>query len=128
IDFVHRSGDLAKKPSQLEQQAYIRRPLLALAETYLACLATALLLSAIVLARAALRRRLAGLAGLVLLSYWFILAACFESAALNSLEVYRYMTVQLIFTILAQFLTILLSLEFLIAMWGSSPEHRPTAN
>ena len=61
---------------------------------------------------------------MVLLSYWYNLATCFEGAALNSLEVYRYMTVQLVFTILAQFLTILLSLEFLIARWGASPEHR----
>jgi hypothetical protein len=124
IEFLHRSGDLARKQTQLEQQAYIRRPILALAETYLVCLATAFLLSAFILLRKGLRRRLGGLAGMVLLSYWYNLATCFESAALNSLEVYRYMTVQLIFTILAQFLTILLSLEFLIAMWGASPEHR----
>ena len=122
IDFLHRSGDRAAESTQLEQRAYIRRPILALAESYVGCLVAALVLSAIVLSRVSLRRRLGGLAGIVLLSYWYNFATCFESAALNSLEVYRYMTVQLIFTILAQFLTMLFGLEFLIAMWASAPE------
>ena len=41
IDFLHRSGDLAKMPTELKQQACIRRPLPALAESYVACLAAA---------------------------------------------------------------------------------------
>ena len=128
VDFMHRSGEIAREPTKLEQRAYIRRPLMALRGSYLACLATALLLSAIVLSRASLRRRWGALAGIVLLSYWYSFATCFESAALNSLEVFRYMTVQLIFAILAQFLTLLFGLEFLIAMWRSLPEHRHRTN
>jgi hypothetical protein len=124
IDFLHRSGEIATEPTQLKQQAYIRRPLLAHAESYVASLATAFLLSAIALSRASLRRRWGWLAAVVLLSYWYNFATCFECAALNSLEVYRYMTVQLIFTLLAQFLTILFGLELLIAIWGSLCEHR----
>jgi hypothetical protein len=118
IDFSHRSEAIAREQKQLEQHAYIRRPLLALAQSYSAFLIAALLLSAIVLSRISLRRQLGGLAVLVLLSYWYNFATCFETAALNSLEVYRYMTVQLIFTILAQFLTLLLGFELLLAMWG----------
>ena len=124
VDFKDRSGALAKDATKLEQRAYIRRPLMALRGSYLLCLATALLLSAIVLSRTLWRRRWGVLAGIVLLTYWYSFATCFESAALNSLEVYRYMTVQLIFAILAQFLTLLFGLEFLLAMWRSLPEHR----
>jgi hypothetical protein len=128
VDFVQRSGEVARDATELEQRAYIRWPLLVLRGSYLACLGTTLLLSAIVLSKASLRRRWGALAGIVLLSYWFNFATCFESAALNSLEVFRYLTVQLVFTILAQFLTVLFVLEFLMAMWRSSPERRRRSN
>jgi hypothetical protein len=128
VDFLNRNEEIARQPTKLEQSMYIRRPLLALRGSYLGCLATALLLSAIVLSKASLRRRWGALAGIVLLSYWFNFATCFESAALNSLEVFRYMTVQLIFAILAQFLTLLFGLEFLFAMWDSLPEHHLRTN
>ena len=128
VDFMQRSGERARKPTNLEQRAYIRRPLMALRGSYLACLVTDLLLSAIVLSRTSWRRRWGLLAGIVLLSYWYNFATCFESAALNSLEVFRYLTVQLIFTILAQFLTILFALEVLISTWRSSPENKEQTN
>ena len=124
VDFMQRSGEVARDGRELEQRAHIRWPLLVLRGSYLACLATALLLSVIVLSRASLRRRWGALAGIVLLSYWFNFATCFESAALNSLEVFRYLTVQLIVTILAQFLTLLFGFEFLMAIWRSSPNDR----
>jgi hypothetical protein len=122
VDFLRRSGEIAKRPTQLEQPAYVRWPLRFLANSYVACLGAALLLSALVLARTSWRIRWSALAGIVLLSYWFNFATCFESAALNSLEVYRYMTIQLSFATLAQFLTMLFGLEFLMARWDSSTE------
>lgn len=128
VDFIRRGEEIARESTTLEQRAYIRRPLLALRGSYLACLTTALLLSAVVLSRASLRRRWGALAGIALLLYWYNFATCFESAALNSLDVFRYLTVQLIFTILAQFLTILFALEVLISTLRSSPENKEQTN
>jgi len=117
VDFVRRTGELARKPIGLEQRSYIKRSLSSLANGYVPCLLVAVLLSGIIWARATLRRRWGWLAGMVLFAFWYSFATCFETAALNSLDVYRYMTVQFIFAILAQFLTVLLVLEFLGGMY-----------
>src|SRR5436309_5988189 len=101
---------------RLEQRGYIRYPLSFLSKRYVRCLIGAIILGGIVCVRAGLRRRWGWLAGTVLFAYWYSFATCLETAALNSLEVYRYMTIQFIFAILAQFLTILLVLELLGAM------------
>jgi hypothetical protein len=45
--------------------------------------------------------------------YWLPLVTCFETALVNSLEVYRYLTVLVVFVIFAQCLTLLLVLELL---------------
>ncbi|MEY2497949.1 MAG: hypothetical protein QOD12_1505 [Verrucomicrobiota bacterium] len=116
MDWVKRSEELASRPVRLEQRSFIKRPLSSLAKRYVPSLFAAILLSAMIWAREALRRRWGWLAGLVLFAYWHSFATCLETAALNSLEVYRYITIQFIFAILAQFLTILLVLEFLSAM------------
>ena len=117
VDFVKRSEELAKRPIRLEQRSYLKRPLLALAKRYVPWLFAAVLLSAIIWARAALRRRWGWLAGLALFAYWYSFAICLETGALNSLDVPRFMTVQFIFAILAQFLTVLLFLECLTAIY-----------
>ena len=116
VDFVKRSGELASRPIRLEQRSFIKRPLALLAKRYVPYLLVAVFLSGIIWARAGLRRRWGWLAGMALFAYWYSFATCLETAALNSLEVYRYMTIQFIFAILAQFLTILLVLELLGAM------------
>jgi hypothetical protein len=116
MDWAKRSKELTTTPLRLEQRSFIKRPLASLAKRYVPCLLAAILLSAMIWAREALRRRWGWLAGLVLFAYWYSFATCLETAALNSLDVYRYMTIQLIFAILAQFLTILLVLEFLGAI------------
>jgi hypothetical protein len=123
VDFVKRSTELAQGPIRLEQRSYIQRPLRALARTYVPCLFAAVILSAIIWARAGLRRRWGWLAGLVLFAYWYSFATCFLTAAINSLEVPRFTTVLFIFALLAQSLTVVLLLEWVTALlrycWAS---------
>jgi hypothetical protein len=124
VDYIRRIGEIPSEATRMEQRAYIRAPLMALRGSYLFCLATALFLCALILSRKTWRRRWSLLAGIVLISYWYNFATCFENAALNSLEVFRYLTVQLCFTILAQFLTLAFALEVLMSLWRSPPENR----
>jgi hypothetical protein len=111
VDFVKRSTELSQKPIRLEQRSYIQRPLRALAKTYVPCLFAVIILSAMIWARADLRRRWGWLAAMVLFAYSYSFATCLVTAALNSLDVPRFTTVLFIFAILAQSLTVLLLLE-----------------
>jgi hypothetical protein len=105
---------LARSAPVVQQSAYIRRPLGILAATYLQLLLIALVLSAAILLREKHRRRLGWLAALVVFMYSYGAVNCLEVAVVHSLENPRYMTVQMFFIILAQFLTILLILEVLL--------------
>jgi hypothetical protein len=113
-DFIRRAESLARSAPVAEQSAYIRRPLGALAATYLPLLLIAVALSALVLSRETHRKRLGYLVALVLFVYLYNLANCLEVAIVHSLENPRYATVQMYFVILAQFLAILLILEILL--------------
>jgi hypothetical protein len=53
---------------------------------------------------------------LVLFLYSYNAAACLEVAIVNSLEVRRYLTVQMFFTTVAQFLALWLLCEVALAM------------
>jgi hypothetical protein len=112
-DFVARSEALAKTPLRLEQRAYIRYPLYSLSKRYVECLIAALVLAAVVLSRSKMRRQYGWFVGAVMVLYWLPFVTCLETALVNSLEVYRYLTVLLVFVIFAQCLTLLLVLELL---------------
>jgi hypothetical protein len=75
-------------------------------------------LSVVVLFQQRYRTRLGWLGALVLFVYSYNAAACLEVAILNSLEVRRYLTVQVFFTILAQFFALWLFWEMALAMRG----------
>jgi hypothetical protein len=117
IDFMSRVEALARCAPVLEQPAYIRRPLGVLAVMYRPLLFIALALSVAVFLHEGARRRLGWLAALVLFAYSYNAANCLEVAIVHSLDNPRYITVQMFFTILVQFLAILLILEFLIGSW-----------
>jgi hypothetical protein len=113
VDFMGRVELLAQRAPIVQQPAYIRRPLGVLAATYVPLLLIALALSVVVFMQERRRRRLGWLAALVLFVYSYNLASCLEVAVIQSLQNPRYVSVQVFFTILAQFLTILLILEVL---------------
>ena len=114
VDFMERTQVLTGNAPVVEQSAYIRRPLVILAVTYRPLLMIALALSVAVFFHEGTRRCLGRLAALVVFTYSYNAANCFEVAAVHSLDNPRYLTVQMFVTILAQFLTILLILEILL--------------
>jgi len=114
IDFMTRTELLTRTAPIVQQSAYVRRPLTILATTYLPMLLIALPLSIAILLHEESRRQLGWLAALVVFTYSYNVASCLEVAVVHCLDNPRYMTVQTFFTILAQFLAILLILEVLL--------------
>ena len=66
------------------------------------------------------RARFGWLASLTLFLFSYNAAACLEVAIVNSLDVWRYCTVQFYFTLLAEVLAVWLGLETLVhwIRWG----------
>jgi hypothetical protein len=115
IDFMSRTALLARSAPIVQQSAYIRRLHQILAATYLGLLFIALALSAVVFVQEERRRCFGWLVALILFVYAYNFTNCLEVAVVHSLGNPRYTTVQMFITILAQFLTILLILEILLA-------------
>ena len=122
VEFMRRTELLARSAPVVEQHGYIRKPLAVLAATYLPLLLIALALSAVVFLRQERRRRLGWLAALVLFVYSYNLASCLEIAVIHSLQNPRYLTVQVFFTILAQFLALWFILEFALGLRAREKE------
>ena len=111
-DFMQRTKSLAENAPATKQQPILRHALADLAVSYMSLLLLALILSAIIFWKQARWRRLRWLAALVLFGSAYNAASCLEVAIVNSLEVHRYITVQMYATLLTQFLTFWLILEF----------------
>ena len=111
-DFMQRTKSLAENAPATKQQGLLRHVLADLAVSYLSLLLLALILSAIIFWKQARWRRLRWLAALVLFGSAYNAASCLEVAIVNSLEVHRYITVQMYATLLTQFLAFWLILEF----------------
>jgi hypothetical protein len=111
-DFMQRTKSLAENAPATKQQGLLRHVLADLAVSYLSLLLLALILSAIIFWKQARWRRLRWLAAFVLFGSAYSAASCLEVAIVNSLEVHRYITVQLYATLLTQFLAFWLILEF----------------
>jgi len=111
-DFMRRTKSLAENAPATKQQGLLRHVLADLAVSYLSLLLLALILSAIIFWKQARWRRLRWLAAFVLFGSAYNAASCLEVAIVNSLEVHRYITVQLYATLLTQFLAFWLILEF----------------
>jgi len=111
-DFMQRTKSLAKNAPATKQQPILRAALADLAVSYMSLLLLALILSAIIFRKQARWRRLRWLAALVLFGSAYNAASCLEVAIVNSLEVHRYITVQMYATLLTQFLAFWLILEF----------------
>jgi len=111
-DFMQRTKSLAENAPATEQQRLLRGALADLAVSYMSLLVLGLILSAIIFWKQARWRRLRWLAALVLFGSAYNAASCLEVASVNSLEVHRYITVQMYATLLTQFLAFWLILEF----------------
>ena len=111
-DFMQRTKSLAENAPAIKQQGLLRHVLADLAVSYLSLLLLALILSTIIFWKQARWRRLKWLAALVLFGSAYNAASCLEVAIVNSLEVHRYITVQMYSTLLTQFLAFWVILEF----------------
>jgi hypothetical protein len=116
VELVERTSLLARGAPVIRQPAPLRMALSLLAGMYRPLLWFAAALSGAVLFYQRYRRRLGWLAVLVLFIYAFNAAACLEVAIINSLEVRRYVTVQMFFTTLAQFFALWLVWEMALEM------------
>jgi hypothetical protein len=111
-DFMQRTKSLAENAPAIKQQPLLRKALIDLAISYMSLLLLALILSAIIFWKQARWRRLRWLAALVLFGSAYNAASCLEVAIVNSLEVHRYITVQMYATLLTQLLALWLIFEF----------------
>jgi hypothetical protein len=102
VEFVRRTELLAQNAPIIQQPVPLRFTLSFLAGAYRPLLLGTLVIGAFLFQRN-YRRRLGWLAAVVALVYTYNAASCLEVAILNSLEVRRYVTVQMFFTLLAQF-------------------------
>jgi len=116
VEFVRRTESLARNAPIIRQPIPIRITLAFFAGLYRPLLWIAIAVSAAVLFQPRYRRRLGWLTVLVLFLYSYNAAACLEVAIVNSLEVRRYLTVQMFFTTVAQFLALWLLGETTLEM------------
>jgi hypothetical protein len=114
VEFVNRTQLLAQSAPAIRQCAPLRMALSLLSGMYTPLFLIACALSLGVLFQAHFRRRLGWLAALVLFVYSYNLASCLEVAIIQSLEVRRFVTVQMFFATFAQFLAVWFVLEFFL--------------
>jgi hypothetical protein len=112
VAFVERSRALAQNAPPIEQPFYIRKPLGLFAAAYLPLLLSSVALGAFVFLRRNDRRRIGWLAALVLFLFGYNFVSCLEIAVIQVLEYRRYITVQMYFTLLAEFFALWFVLEF----------------
>jgi hypothetical protein len=114
LQFMGRTQLLTDSSPVLRQPAYIGKLLGILAATYLPLLLIALGFGITLLFHQRYRTRLGWLTASVLFVYSYSLAGCLVVATIHSLEIPHYMTVQMYFAILAQFLALWLIIEIVL--------------
>ena len=114
VDFVNRTESLSRNAPVVLQARPIQGLLLVLGAIYLPLVLLAFALIGAVLAKGNRRKQLGWCAGLVLFGLFYNAISCLEVAIINSLEIRRYLTVQLFPVIFAQFLTLWFVLEFFL--------------
>jgi hypothetical protein len=116
VDFMTRAKSVAQSAPVIHQPPDVRLALSVMAGTHLPLLLIAVALGVVVLGQESDRERLGPLATLVLLGYLCSAAACLEAAVIHSLEIRRYLTVQMYLTLLVQFFAMWFILEFALGM------------
>jgi len=105
---IRRTTELAQKQLVIPEPRSLRRCEFFLARTYLLAVGLWLAVCLAVLYHRRLRRRLGLMAAVVLFLCWYNFGNCIEIAVIHTLDNPRYDTIQLIFTLLAQFAAFLL--------------------
>ena len=120
VEFLVRANLLAQRSLIIEQPRLLRTMLTYLADVYRPLLLTSSALGLLALFSRGYRARFGWLASLALFLFSYNAAACLEVAVVNSLDVWRYCTVQFYFTLLAEVLAVWLGLETVIhwIRWG----------
>ena len=116
LQFVDRTQLLIENRPVLRQPAYIGKLLDIFAATYLPLLLGTLGFGVMLLFHQHLRSLLGCLTAWVLFVYAYGFASCLEVATIHTLQIARYMTVQMYFAILAQFLALWLILEVVLEL------------
>jgi len=105
---IRRTTELAQKRLIVRVPPFLRRCEFFLARTYLLAVGLSVAVCLGVLYPRRLRRRLGFMAAVVLFLCWYNFGNCIEIAVIHTLDNFRYDTIQLIFTLLAQFAAVLL--------------------
>jgi hypothetical protein len=116
VEFMSRTELLGRRTLAIRQTFPLRMTLSFLSGVYRPLLWVAVALSVLILCGQRYRSRLGWLAALVLFLYSYNAAACLEVAVLNSLEVRRYLTVQVFFVIGAELFALWLLCETALEM------------
>jgi hypothetical protein len=124
VEFVSRTRLLARRAPAIEQPPWIRKPLVFLAAAYCPLLVASIAVSTFVFLRQRQRSRFGCLAGFVLFLFTCNFFACLEVAVVHLLEYSRYITVQMYFTLLAEFFALWLGVESVLEI----PEHAHTTH
>jgi hypothetical protein len=111
VEFMGRAEMLVRSAPTIRQPAPLRITLSLLSGLYRPLLWSGVALSGFVLFQKRHRRRLGWLAALVLFVYSYNVASCLEAAIIQSLEVRRFATVQVFFTLFAQLFALWLLCE-----------------
>jgi len=100
---IRRTTELAQNGLQVRVPRFLQRCQLFLARTYSLAIAISVVAIAVTLFHRPFRDRLGVFATVAGFVCWYNFAACLEVAIIHTLDNFRYNTVQLIFTLLAQF-------------------------
>src|SRR5205814_1326851 len=120
VDFMTRTQELGRRELRFQQPLLLPIiPMLVLLAsiTYSTLLIVALVLAGFVAPISAPFGRLRVFAGLAVFAFLFNAAYCLEVAVISSLDIPRYLTVQMYSTLVAQLLGLWFVLEFVSEMW-----------
>ena len=120
VDFMTRTQELGRRELRFQQPLLLPIiPMLVLLAsiTYSTLLIVALVLAGFVARISAPFGRLRVVAGLAVFAFLFNAAYCLEVAVISSLDIPRYLTVQMYSTLVAQLLGLWFVLEFVSEMW-----------
>jgi hypothetical protein len=122
-DLISKTTELAQSVLRVPVPRFLWRCQLFLARTYSLAIAISAVAIAIILLQRRFRYRLGAFAAIVAFFCWYNFAACLEVAVVHTLDNRRYNTIQLIFTLLAQFAAFLLigqcAFEVGRSVWGT---------
>jgi hypothetical protein len=123
VDFMTRTEELAQRTLRFRQALIIPVVVFLVGVSYSTWLVVALALAVTVATHFARWGRLRFIAATVVFAFLFNAASCLEVAVINSLDIRRYMTVQMYSTLFAQLLGLWFIVEFVVQMFERRRKH-----